>query len=314
MNELQATARAELIDISRGSGDIITRFLASLDVKPKTKDTYRKALKQFIKFIEARGTQQTERADIIDYKAYLMANYSASTVSAYITAVKSLYKWLEAEKIYPNITAGIKGAKGAKGFKKDTLTAQQAKKILANIELATVEQLRDYALINLLLRTGLRTIEAERANIEDIRQEAGQALLYIQGKGRDSKDDFVILTAATLEPLQAYLKARGEKDEKAPLFCSFSNRSKGERLTTRSIRRIIKEAMQAAGIDSDRLTAHSLRHTAITFSLLGGATIQEAQQMARHSSVNTTLIYAHNIERIGHAPERKIDSYLDNAL
>lgn len=313
MNELQTVNNTNIVKINDNS-DIIDRFLSSLDVKPTTKNTYRKALKQFVKFIEARGTAQTERADILEYKAYLMANYSASTVSAYITAVKSLYKWLEAEKIYPNITAGIKGAKGAKGFKKDTLTAQQAKKILANIELETVEQLRDYALINLLLRTGLRTVEAERANIEDIRQEAGQALLYIQGKGRDEKDAFVILTAASLEPLQAYLKARGEKNGKAPLFCSFSNRSKGQRLTTRSIRRVIKEAMKAAGIDSDRLTAHSLRHTAITFSLLGGATIQEAQQMARHSNVNTTLVYAHNIERIGHAPERKIDSYLDNAL
>lgn len=141
----------------------------------------------------------------------------------------------------------------------------------------TIEQLRDYALINLLLRTGLRSIEAERSNIEDIRQEVGQALLYIQGKDRDEKDAFVILTAATLEPLQAYLKARGEKNGAAPLFCSFSNRAKGERLTTRSIRRIIKEAMRASGIDSKRLTAYSLRHTAITFSLLGVATIQEAQ-------------------------------------
>lgn len=313
MRELVTIEQAGIIQ-QIGAGDLVTRFLASLDVKPKTKETYRKALKQFIRYIEEKGTTQTERADILDYKAFLMANYSASTVSAYLTAVKQLYKWLEAEKISPNIAAGIKGAKGAKGFKKDTLTTTQVKSILNTIERATLEQVRNYALINLLVRTGLRTIEIERANIEDIRQEAGQALLYIQGKGRDEKDAFVILTPATLEPLQAYLKMRGEKNEKAPLFCSNGNRSKGERLTTRSIRRIVKEAMQAAGIDSERLTAHSLRHTAITFSLLGGASIQEAQQMARHSNINTTLIYAHNIERIGHAPERKIDSYLDNAF
>lgn len=305
MNELQAVGI---------SSDIVTRFLAFLDVKPKTRITYGKALKQFVKYIEIRGIQQTERSDILNYKAYLTANYSASTVSAYLTAVKCFYKWLEAEKIYPNITAGIKGAKTARGFKKDVLTAQQAKKLLESIELKTKEQLRNYALINLLLRTGLRTIEAQRANIEDIRQEAGQAILYIQGKGRDEKDAFVILTAASLDPLQAYLKARDEKNRSAPLFCSFSNRSRGERLTTRSIRRIVKETMQKAEICSDRITAHSLRHTAITFSLLGGATIQEAQQLARHSNINTTLIYAHNIERIGQAPERKIDSYLEKAL
>lgn len=309
MNTLK---RVNAHEMTCNSEDIIVKYLNSIDVKPKSKDTYRKALKQFVKWITTRGSEQLERADILDYKAFLMANYSASTVSAYLTAVKGLYKWLEAEKICPNVTTGIKGAKTSKGYKKDTLTVEQAKRILANIERTTVEQLRDYALINLLLRTGLRTIEVERANIEDIRQEAGEALLYIQGKGRDEKDNFVILTAATLEPLQAYIKARNEKDSKAPLFTSESNRSKGERLTTRSISRIIKNAMKAAGIESNRLTAHSLRHTAITFSLLGGATIQEAQQMARHSNINTTMIYAHNIERIGKAPERKIDSYLDN--
>lgn len=313
MNELQTINKMDVVQINESSSILIC-FLASLDVKPKTKDTYRKAIKQFNKWIEGRGIAWIERTHILEYKAYLMENYSASTVSAYITAVKILYKWLEAENISPNITEGIKGAKSSKGFKKDTLTVQQAKRILTNIGCKTVKQLRDYALINLLLRTGLRTIEVRRANIEDIRQEAGTALLYIQGKGRDSKDAFVILTAATLEPLEAYLKARGDVGVKGALFAAEGNRSRGKHLTTRSIRRIIKEAMRAANIDSDRLTAHSLRHTAITFSLLGGAKIQEVQQMARHTNINTTLIYAHNIERIGQAPERKIDEYLDNTV
>ena len=63
-------------------------------------------------------------------------------------------------------------------------------------------------------------------------------------------------------------------------------------------------------LDSSRLTAHSLRHTAVTLALMGGATIQEARLLARHSSINTTLIYAHNINRVAQAPERKIDALL----
>jgi integrase/recombinase XerC/integrase/recombinase XerD len=162
----------------------------------------------------------------------------------------------------------------------------------------------------LLVRTGLRTIEAERANIEDVRQEGGEALLYIQGKGRDSKDAFVLLTEATLKPIREYVRARGKTAPTDPLFTSHSDRNNGERLTTRSISRIAKGALREAGIDSDRLTAHSLRHTAVTLSLLGGASIQEAQSMARHKNINTTLIYAHNIDRISKAPERKIDALL----
>ncbi len=290
----------------------IDKYLDNLDVKPKSKDTYRKALKHFRQWITERNgvNKAPERADILAYKEYLRANYSASTVSAYITAVRGLFTWLEAEKQYPNIAAGIKGAKAAKGFKKDTLTPGQARRMLDAADGDNLEQMRDYALVNLLLRTGLRTVEAERANIEDIRQEAGQALLYVQGKGRDSKDAFVVLTDATLEPIQAYLNARKESNAAAPLFAGHGNRSGGGRLTTRSISRIVKSSMRAAGIDSDRLTAHSLRHTAITFALLGGAGIQEAQAMARHSNINTTMIYAHNIQRIAAAPEKSIDSYL----
>jgi integrase len=53
----------------------------------------------------------------------------------------------------------------------------------------------------------------------------------------------------------------------------------------------------AAGYDSSRLTAHSLRHTAVTLSLLGGKSLQEVQQFARHTNIATTQIYAHNLDR-----------------
>ena len=290
--------------------DIISEYIASLDVTQTTKDTYKKALKQFILFMQGRNAKEATRADILAYKEHLQGKYTVCTVSGYITAVKGLYIYLEAEKIYPNIANGIKGGKHQAGFKKDALTVDQIKKVLSKVNKKPLEGKRNFALLNLLIRTGLRTIEIERANIEDIRQEGGEALLYIQGKGRESKDNFVLLTEETLRPIRDYLKARGKANPASPLFSSISDRNQGGRLTTRSIRRIVKESFKGAGIDSDRLTAHSLRHTAVTLSLLAGASIQEAQSMARHKNINTTLIYAHNINRIQHAPERKIDSYL----
>ena len=66
-------------------------------------------------------------------------------------------------------------------------------------------------------------------------------------------------------------------------------------MTKRSISRIVKERFKKVGYNSERLTAHSLRHSAITLSLLSGATIQQAQQLARHTNINTTMIYAHNL-------------------
>ncbi|MBA7712280.1 Tyrosine recombinase XerD [subsurface metagenome] len=165
-----------------------------------------------------------------------------------------------------------------------------------------------------MIRTGLRTIEVTRADVGDIRQETGEAILWIQGKGRDAKDEFVLLTETTLKSIMDYLLTRGGIKDKEPLFTSLSDRNREQRLTTQSIRKIVKKHLRDIGIDSKRLSAHSLRHTAITLSLLGGATIQQAQVLGRHSDINTTLIYAHNIDRIAHAPERRIDAVLSDKI
>lgn len=291
---------------------IIDRFLLAHDIKPKSKETYRRALRQLFTYLETEGVTRPTRETLIAYKAYLIdKKLSAYTVSAYIIAVRKMFQWTESEHLYANIASQIKGQKKPKGFKKDALSVNQARKLLTDMETETLSGARDYALVNLLVRTGLRTIETARANVEDIRQQGEQAVLYIQGKGRDSKDDIVILTEETLEPIRAYISMRGQgvKDS-SPLFISHSDRNYGERLTTRSISRIVKDRLQASGLDDRRLTAHSLRHTAVTFSLIGGASIQEAQTLARHSDINTTLIYAHNLDRISKAPELKIDALL----
>ena len=68
--------------------------------------------------------------------------------------------------------------------------------------------------------------------------------------------------------------------------------------------------MKAAGYISSRLTAHSLRHTAITLALLAGQSIQDVQAFARHSSINTTTIYAHNVNRL----DSRCESLIERAI
>lgn len=91
---------------------------------------------------------------------------------------------------------------------------------------------------------------------------------------------------------------------------SLSNNSLQGRMSTHAIGRMIRDYYHLAEIYSKRITPHSLRHTAITLALKGGASIQEAQAMARHQNINTTLIYAHNIDRTANAAEFKIDHIL----
>jgi integrase/recombinase XerC/integrase/recombinase XerD len=132
----------------------------------------------------------------------------------------------------------------------------------------------------------------------------------VQGKGRDGKGEFVLLTKTTHNPLREYLSTRGTLKATDPLFASASHRNANQRLTTRSISRLVRGYLHQQGIANHRITAHSLRHTAITLALVGGATLQEAQALGRHASVQTALIYAHNLDRFNRAPERRVDSVL----
>ncbi len=290
---------------------LLQKFLEAQDIASSSRATYGRQLKQLLSWLEQTGRAERLstllREDILAYKDYLLQlGLSSYTVSSYITATRKLFEWLEAEKVYPNIARGVKGTKKAKGFRKDCLTPGQIREALEAIDQRTLEGLRDYALLNLLLRTGLRTVEISTATLGDLRQESGSAVLWIRGKGRASKDDFVLLVEETLRPLRAYLSARGRLKESEPLFASGSRRNTGAALTTRSISRIVKDRLRAVGIDDSRLTAHSLRHTAITLSIKGGASLQQAQAMARHTDPKTTLIYFHNLARIEAGAERFI--------
>lgn len=304
-----------VIDKSLGQqlDNYISVFLKSLDIRNSSKSTYQRQLREFFLWLSKRANDFPSREDLLEYKEFLRNDkeLAAFTISGYLTAVRKFFEWLEAIKIYPNIAKGIKGPKRRRGFKKDALTIDQVKKLLGSIDQSTLSGKRDFALINLMIRTGLRTIEIIRADREDISRQGGETVLFIHGKGRDGKDEIVVLTEHSLEPIKQYFIARGRVRDEDPIFASHSTKNKGKRLTTRSVSRIVKERLKDVDLDDIRLTAHSLRHTAITLSLLAGATPQEARAMARHSDINTTLVYAHNINRIKQAPERKIDSVLE---
>ncbi len=286
-------------------------FLTDQDIKSASRSTYVRTAKPFFTWWRTEGTRELTRPDILDYRTHLGGmNLSPLTVSAYLVVVRRFYEWAEATRKVPNVARGVKGPKRVRGFRKDSLTLPQLKELLAGVDRSTVGGKRDFAILNLLVRTGLRTIELVRADVGDIRQQSGEAVLWIQGKGRDAKDEFVLLTADAMKPIYDYLAARGSSPDAAPLFASSSNRNRKSRLTTRSISRIVKDSLVAIGLNTGRLTAHSLRHTAITMALQAGATVQEAQRMGRHASIETTMIYAHNIDRIGNAPEKKIAQLL----
>lgn len=289
--------------------EIITAFINDIDAKPNSKKLYSRTLKQYFNFIEEESLtlDSITRANIIDYKAELFNRDLASlTVGSYLTVVRQFYEWTEANKIYPNVAKGIKTPRRTQQFKKQPLTPKQATALLKHLKSTNK---RDFALINLLIRTGIRTIEAARANVEDITFKGDQRVLLVHGKGRDEKDAFVILSNKAYKPIEDYLKQRDTKPGQ-PLFTSTSNSNQGGRLTTRSISRIAKTALVSIGINDRNYTAHSLRHTAAVSILRAGGTLDMAQDALRHSNPATTQIYTATIKeerRLKNSGELLID-------
>jgi len=275
--------------------DFLSKFIQFVDASERTADTYTKNIKQFYKFLLKNNISKPTRSDILAYKDELKATHKSTTVQSYIGALRLYFRFLASEGLYPNIADNIKGAKVSRENKKDYLTATQCKDLLHSIDQSSAKGLRNYAITALMLTGGLRTIEVVRADLEDLRTLGGGTVLYIQGKGKQDKADFIKIPEATETALRNWTKVMPVKDK--ALFQSLSNQNKGDRMTTRAISALIKDELKAIGLDSDRLTAHSLRHTAVTLSLLGGGTIQEAQQFARHANISTTQIYAHNLSK-----------------
>lgn len=291
--------------------ELVDRFIASQDVKESSKLLYRRTLKQYFNWVDKKSYLLSEiaRPQLLEYKEELLhSNMSSLTVGSYITSVRRFYEWTEANKYYPNVAKGIKTPKRKQQFKKQPLLPAQATALLNYYQ---DKALRDYAIVNLLLRTGLRTIEVIRANVEDITFKGSQRVLLVQGKGRDEKDNFVLLTDKTYQPIAQYLATRGNINGSEPLFTSTSNNSKGERLTTRSISYIAKEGLKAIGLDERAFTAHSLRHTTAVNILRGGGSLEQAQMTLRHSNPATTQIYTATLNeerRLQNSGEALIDS------
>lgn len=252
---------------------------------------------------------KTGEASIISLKA--------NTVKQYLQSVKQFFKWTSYNMLYPNIAENVHAPKiDNELHRKDYLRPRDVMQVESSIldhaskkieeatsyskdtkgrlERATEQGKRLYAMYLLAVTSGLRTIEISRANIEDLEVVGGIAYLYIQGKGHTEKDRKKALATEVYEALQDYLATRSDKKPTSPLFTSTGNRSKGKRILPGTISKMLKQALIQGGYNSDRLTAHSLRHTTgHAVMKTSENNIYITQHYLRHASPVTTETYTH---------------------
>lgn len=301
MNTTIATTSAAEVN------EAISLFLLDQDVNDLTRRAYRRGMECFIQWTAQHGRDlaATNRATILEFKAWLTDNLADRTAAAYLTAVRRFYSWLEGTTGRPNPAASVHNPRITRRFARQHLTKEEARELTE-----TGGRDRDRIMIELMLSTGLRTIEVIRADVGDLQRRAGKWVLYIQGKGHTEKDSFVIVPNKVAGDLQVY---NAGQPASAPLFRGEGNRNNGKRITTRTIRNIVRSRMDSIGLTGSEYTAHSLRHTTAVTILLSGGNIFQAQATLRHSSPATTEIYTATIaeaKRLEEAAENRVFDFI----
>lgn len=257
---------------------------------------YAKCFKLFLQYLEDNNIKNPTEDNVFEYRDYLLSiGKKASTVRLYLAGLKCFFKFCSHARLYENIAEDVKGPDMDHLPKKDYFEEEQMAYLLEKVRAAEDKRcIRDYAIISLMASCGLRDTEVVNANWEDLDSMGAKWKLRVLGKGRDEKEEFVVIPQQIKEILDDYKRTLGYVPQGSdPIFTSQDHKAldKRNRLTVRSVSRIAKNRFIEAGFDSPRLTAHSLRRTTITLALKNGELLESAQQCARHKNLATTMIY-----------------------
>lgn len=283
---------------------VLADWIKFCDVKPATQVTYNKAIQCFIGYITRNEIEKPVRDDVVTFRDWLIdengGDYKASTARLYITVCKKFFAWLASKGLYLNAADGVKLPKvDADEHQRDALTLSEAKAAIAHVdEKANKEmQLRNRAVVSLMIGCGLRTIEIVRLNEGDLEKRRGQWFINVLGKGKDAKKS-VQITPELKKILDDYRSIRGEVKKNSAMFISTSRSNFGKRLQTQTISRLVKKTFKAIGSDSSRIVAHSCRHTFVTLALESKKVdIRTVAHAARHADAKVTEVYAHDLDK-----------------
>lgn len=287
---------------------IVSEWLDDLDVKPQTRYNYEKKLDQWFRYLGIKkvNIRQPRKADVINYKSYLLAKeMTSTTIDGYLSVVRMFYGWLAVNRIYKevfqgefiNIADGVHSPKKFKGFMKGILSTDQVIQLLKSMPTDTISEFRDFCIVNFMVRTGLRRCELHRMNVGDIICEVNSFKVKVQRKGHLFKDQIIGIPDKAIVPLYEYICMREvQNNPDEPVLVNHSKYNSGSRIQIDYISNLVKRVLKSIGIDDPKFTGHSLRHTAAVMALRSGASIYEVQKMLGHCSTDTTQIYLSALE------------------
>lgn len=277
-------------------------FIEYLDERSElTLKAYKVGIASLMGYLKDNNITQPTRNDIKNFRDELKNNYSSNTVNTYMIAVRKLFKYLSLNNLYENVAEDIKGCHYDTTPKKEVLSQEQLRTIYSSLT-----DKREKALFSLMITTGLRTCEVQTALIEDIREHNGEMVLFVLGKKRSSKCDYVKLSDEVLRNIYDYIGNRTT----GSIFVSQSNENFGEGITSKTIRQIIKKIFKRFGLERDTLSCHSLRRSFAVLSYENGSDIYSIKDVLRHQSINTTTRYLKQVDRDKNKTELMVSNVL----
>jgi integrase/recombinase XerD len=293
------------------SPDLLAEFYNNLDLRVRAGEisantalTYKRGAGRFMAWTNDNPSDASPADKLRSWKAYLLDNGTKQgAVNTWLGGVRAFFAWLTELRYIPyNPILNVKGAP-RHGTKKrhirESLTDEEVRRVLA-----APTSKRDLAILGMMLYTAARGIEIQRADFDDLQTVDGRFVLFVQGKGHQDKDELLVINNKAEPLLRDWLAERGIKP--GPLFCSLSNRNSHGRLSLSALRELVKHYFSLAGVTGNK-TTHSLRHTAITKAIVSGVPLQKvSKELARHSSMDTTMIYVHEVNRMADPVEDHI--------
>lgn len=285
----------------RGLTAALRRYLEHLGTRgyrPQGMATAERYIRDFIAWSDERGVthpQQVTRQVIERYQRWLYhyrkrdgSPLSIAGQRCKLVPLRGFFRWLtRVAEIPVNPAADMELPRKIKRLPRVVLTAEEAERVMACVDLGTPIGLRDRAMLEVLYATGVRRHELASLELGDI--EAERAVMLIR-EGKGGKDRLLPMGERALYWVTEYLE-RGRPQlawnaEDKTLFLG----AEGKRLSALWLSTLIAKRVDAAQLGK-RGGCHLWRHTMATLMLEGGADLRFIQAMLGHAELSTTQIY-----------------------
>ncbi len=263
-------------------------------LSPRSQRVYRHDAKVFAAWLHENdmSIDVLDRGGMIAYREYLMNSYAKATAARMLSVARRLLEEaVYAQRIKVNPAKGIRGFKLGNETPHTALNKAQAREILAEVDKSTILGRRNYAILMLLMRTGIRRSECAALTIGNIKMDQGHHIAVIE-HGKGDKRRTVKLPVDVFRAIEDWIKVANRKNASpdAPLFvgCTKDHQPTEKGISDKLIERMVKMYGNKINVD---ISPHGMRATFITLAMEGGATLEQTQYAAGHSDPRTTQRY-----------------------